>query len=103
MWVAHFLPYRALVVIGNTVGMLAFWLIPERRHVTRVNLEKCFPEKAPAERERLARAHFRAFCRSFALPQAVDTENIVADLVNGVLTITVPKIAGPERRRVSVS
>lgn len=65
MWVAHFLPYRALVVIGNAVGVLAFWLIPERRRVTRVNLEKCFPEKAPAERERLARAHFRAFCRSF--------------------------------------
>ena len=65
MWAAHFLPYRALVVIGNAVGRLAFWLIPERRHVTRVNLEKCFPEKAPAERERLARAHFRAFGRSF--------------------------------------
>ncbi len=65
MWIAHFLPYRALVVIGNAVGWLLFWLIPERRHVTRVNLEKCFPEKAPAERERIARAHFRAFGRSF--------------------------------------
>ena len=65
LWIAHFLPYRALVAIGNIVGVLAFWLIPERRHVTRVNLEKCFPEKSPAERERLARAHFRAFCRSF--------------------------------------
>jgi len=65
LWIAHFLPYRVLVVIGNIVGVLAFWLVPERRHVTRVNLEKCFPDKDPAERERLARAHFRAFCRSF--------------------------------------
>src|SRR5260221_4083164 len=65
LWIAHFLPYRVLVLIGNLVGMLAFWLIPERRHVTRVNLEKCFPEKDPAARERLARAHFRALCRSF--------------------------------------
>lgn len=65
LWIAHFLPYRALVVIGDAVGVLAFWLIPERRHVTRVNLEKCFPGKKPAEREQLARAHFRAFCRSF--------------------------------------
>ncbi len=63
LWVAHFLPYRALVAIGNGVGALAFWLIPERRHVTRVNLAKCFPQKSPEERERLARAHFRAFCR----------------------------------------
>jgi Kdo2-lipid IVA lauroyltransferase/acyltransferase len=65
LWVAHFLPYRALVVIGNSVGVLAFWLIPERRHVTRVNLEKCFPAMSAQEREQLARRHFRAFCRSF--------------------------------------
>jgi len=65
LWIAHFLPYRVLVVIGNIVGVLAFWLISERRRVTRINLAKCFPEKHPEERERLARAHFRAFCRSF--------------------------------------
>ena len=65
LWIAHFLPYRALVVIGNIVGVLVFWLIAERRHVTRVNLGKCFPAMTAAEREILARAHFRAFCRSF--------------------------------------
>jgi KDO2-lipid IV(A) lauroyltransferase len=64
LWVAHFLPYRILVVIGNIVGVLAFWLIPERRRVTRINLEKCFPAMGAREREALARAHFRAFCRS---------------------------------------
>ena len=65
LWSAHFLPYRILVVVGNLVGILAFWLIPERRHVTRVNLAKCFPQMKSKEREALARAHFRAFCRSF--------------------------------------
>jgi KDO2-lipid IV(A) lauroyltransferase len=65
LWMAHFLPYPVLVVIGNIVGILAFWLIAERRRVTRINLAKCFPEMNPGERERLARAHFRAFCRSF--------------------------------------
>ncbi len=65
LWVAHFLPYRALVVIGDAVGALVFWLIPERRHVTRVNLAKCFPAMGAREREQLARRHFRAFCRSF--------------------------------------
>src|SRR5258706_11364691 len=43
LWMAHFLPYRVLALIGNVVGVLAFWLIPERRHVTRVHLEECFP------------------------------------------------------------
>jgi KDO2-lipid IV(A) lauroyltransferase len=65
LWLAHFLPYRVLAVIGDIVGVLAFWLIPERRQVTRVNLEKCFPAMNAAEREQLARRHFRAFCRSF--------------------------------------
>ncbi len=65
LWVAHFLPYPVLVVIGNVVGFLAFWLIPERRYVTRVNLAKCFPQMESEERETLARAHFRAFCRGF--------------------------------------
>jgi KDO2-lipid IV(A) lauroyltransferase len=65
LWIAHFLPRRVLAVIGDIVGMLAFWLIPERRHVTRVNLEKCFPAMNAEEREQLARRHFRAFCRSF--------------------------------------
>ena len=40
---------------------LLFWLIPERRKVTRINLQKCFPHKSADEREALARAHFRAF------------------------------------------
>ncbi len=63
MWLARF--YRVLVAIGNAVGTALFWLIPERRRGARINLEKCFPQKSPAERERLARASFRAFGRSF--------------------------------------
>ena len=65
MWLAHGLPFRVLARIGDVVGALLYWLIPERRRVTRINLAKCFPDMAPAERERLARAAFRAFCRSF--------------------------------------
>jgi KDO2-lipid IV(A) lauroyltransferase len=44
---------------------MLFWLIPERRKVTRINLHKCFPHQSAGERERLARAHFRAFTRAF--------------------------------------
>jgi Kdo2-lipid IVA lauroyltransferase/acyltransferase len=65
MWLAHFLPLGALRALGAAVGWAAFWLIPERRRVTRVNLERCFPAMDGAGRERLARAHFRAFCRAF--------------------------------------
>src|SRR6185503_16458119 len=61
MWLVRFLPFRAVAAIGGAM----FWLIPERRHVTRINLAKCFPSMDPAEREKLARAHFRVFMRSF--------------------------------------
>ena len=64
VWLLHFLPLRAIAALGDALGGLAFWLIPERRRVTRINLEKCFPGMEPAQRERIARAHFRAACRT---------------------------------------
>jgi len=65
MWLIHFLPLGAQAAIGNAIGSVLYWLIPERRRVTRINLAKCFPRMDPAARERLAHAHFRAFTRSF--------------------------------------
>ena len=65
MWLARFLPFRAVAAIGEAMGAALFWLIPERRRVTRINLAKCFPNWSEAKREAVARAHFRAFMRSF--------------------------------------
>jgi len=64
LWLVHFLPLGAQALLGNAIGSALFWLIPERRRVTRINLAKCFPAMPEAEREKLARAHFRAFARS---------------------------------------
>jgi len=63
LWLAHFLPPALLAAVGEAAGAAAFWLIPERRRVTRINLGLCFPQVAPEAREQLARAHFRAFVR----------------------------------------
>jgi KDO2-lipid IV(A) lauroyltransferase len=65
MRLAHYLPLPLLALLGNTVGAAVYWLIPERRRVARVNLEKCFPALDARARERLVRAHFRAFGRAF--------------------------------------
>jgi KDO2-lipid IV(A) lauroyltransferase len=64
VWLLQFFPVKMIAAVGSAVGSVMFWLISERRHVTRVNLAKCFPQMPPEERERLARAHFRAFCRA---------------------------------------
>lgn len=65
MWLAHFLPSGVLARIGDAVGVAAFWLIAERRRVTRANLGMCFPSMPAQAREALARRYFRAFARSF--------------------------------------
>ena len=65
MWLLHFLPTGAVAAVGSAAGAAMFWLIPERRRVTRINLARCFPAMSDAERERLARAHFRIFGRAF--------------------------------------
>ncbi len=65
MWLLRFFPLRIIARIGEGTGSMMYWLIPERRKVTRINLGLCFPEWSNEKRERLARAHFRAFVRSF--------------------------------------
>lgn len=64
LWLIRGLPPSALAALGDALGALIFWLIPERRRVTRVNLARCFPHMDAAARERLARAHFRALSRA---------------------------------------
>ncbi len=65
MWLTHFLSLPVQAAIGNTVGWVFYWLITERRRVTRINLAKCFPDMPGRSRERLSQAHFRVFVRSF--------------------------------------
>jgi HSP20 family protein len=43
------------------------------------------------------------FLRTFALPNAVNGEGVTAELIDGVLTIVVPKLPGEVPRRVVVS
>ena len=61
---AH-LPYRLLARLGDGLGLILFVLASSRRRIARINLRLCFPDLPEGERERLARAHFRAFTRSF--------------------------------------
>lgn len=65
LWCVHRLPLALLARVGALAGELMYRLVAERRRVTRVNLERCFPGLDAAARERLARAHWRAFLRAF--------------------------------------
>jgi KDO2-lipid IV(A) lauroyltransferase len=65
IWLLHFLPLRWLASLGEAFGMALYLFGRERRHVALTNLRLCRPRMPEAEREQLAKAHFRAFGRSF--------------------------------------
>lgn len=62
-WLIHFLPFRAIVAIGNGLGILLYPFARQRRNVGLINLGLCFPEMSDEERKRLVREHFKMFCR----------------------------------------
>ena len=43
LWLIHFLPFRVLVWIGNTLGLLLYAIATERRRVGTINLSCAFP------------------------------------------------------------
>lgn len=46
---------------------------------------------------------YGSFSRSFTLPEGCDTENVNADLNNGVLSVMLPKKAEVQPKRISVN
>jgi HSP20 family protein len=51
---------------------------------------------------RVERGHGR-FSRAFSLPEPIDVDAVAADLKDGILTVTIPKVAGRGARRIDVS
>jgi len=62
-WLIHFLPFRVIVAIGNSLGILLYLVAAERRRVGAINLKLCFPEMSDKARRKLLRDHFRMFGR----------------------------------------
>ena len=54
------LPHRAALAIGRGLGLFAHAISRKRRVIVRRNIELCFPELSPDERDALAREHFKA-------------------------------------------
>ena len=54
------LPYPFLYWLGTLTGRLSMRFLPRRVSIARRNLELCFPERSPAEREALLVNNFRS-------------------------------------------
>ncbi len=57
-WLAACLPWRAALRLGMALGRVAYHLAPGRRAIARRNLELCFPDMDPGQREALIRENF---------------------------------------------
>ncbi|MFV1973959.1 MAG: LpxL/LpxP family Kdo(2)-lipid IV(A) lauroyl/palmitoleoyl acyltransferase, partial [Thiohalobacterales bacterium] len=58
LWCITRLPFAWQLAFGRLLGFLVYLFGTDRRRVTRINLELCFPELAGGENRRLVRAHF---------------------------------------------
>ncbi|GAB3030677.1 LpxL/LpxP family Kdo(2)-lipid IV(A) lauroyl/palmitoleoyl acyltransferase [Bowmanella dokdonensis] len=58
LYLISWLPYRLQLWLGKGVGRLLFRLLKSRRKVAVRNLELCFPQMSPAERDKLLRQNF---------------------------------------------
>lgn len=54
------LPFAWQIRIGTAMGRMALRFSPHRRHVTRVNLELCFPALDAAQRQAMLIKHFES-------------------------------------------
>ena len=55
------LPLPLIAVAGGVLGSLLYTLHAKRRHIVRVNIQRCFPQLSARQQQRIVRKHFRAF------------------------------------------
>jgi KDO2-lipid IV(A) lauroyltransferase len=64
LWLVHWLPLGVQAALGRGLGTLLYGLAASRRKVALRNLELCFAQMPLAQRQALAREHFRWLGRS---------------------------------------
>ncbi len=58
------IPMRAIAAVSDPLSRLGWWLAKSRRRIALTNLRLCFPLMPEADRETIARAHFRAYMQA---------------------------------------
>ena len=58
LWIVARLPMGAVFMVGRMIGFLGYHLVKSRRHITEVNIAKCFPELSAQQQQALVRENF---------------------------------------------
>ncbi len=78
-------PMRVIAAASGPLSTLGWWLAKSRRRVALTNLRLCFSQLSDAERETIARAHFRAYMQA-ALEHGF-LWNATADKIRNYVTL----------------
>lgn len=76
--------------------------IDVQKHVLTVSSEKKSQMPAKGEKYIVREMAFKAFERSFTLPEGINEEAISAEFKNGLLTIVLPKMPVQQPKRIEV-
>ncbi len=72
------------------------------KNVLTLSGERKIEKEETKDTYRRVERQYGSFTRSFSLPETVDTENIRADLKDGVLELRLPKKEAPRPKSISV-
>jgi HSP20 family protein len=72
------------------------------KNVLTIRGERNVEKEEKQDTFRRIERHYGSFSRSFTLPDSVDTDNISADLRDGVLALRIPKKEAPQPRKINV-
>ncbi len=59
------LPYGLVARIGNALGALLYQLPTQRKYIVHRNIDLCFPDWSEAQRQQIAKQHFKHAIRSY--------------------------------------
>ncbi|MCF6319067.1 MAG: LpxL/LpxP family Kdo(2)-lipid IV(A) lauroyl/palmitoleoyl acyltransferase [Proteobacteria bacterium] len=58
IWLIAQLPYQLIILLGKGLGKLLLLILKSRKKVVAINLDICFPELSPLEKQSLVKKHF---------------------------------------------
>jgi KDO2-lipid IV(A) lauroyltransferase len=58
LWLLSRMPYRYKFPLGRLLGKGLYYLAGRRKRLARANIELCFADRSPAEREQILKQHF---------------------------------------------
>ena len=72
------------------------------KNVLTLSGERKVEKEETKDKYRRVERQYGSFTRSFSLPETVDTDNVSADLKDGVLELRLPKKEAPSPRKIAV-